>query len=305
MGFIDAALNRTRTFGLLLFLIIISGIYSYLNIPKEDSPDVPLPIIYVSMNHDGISPEDAVKMLVKPMEKELKSIDGVDDIESSAYEGGANVTLTFIAGVDNDIALDDVRNKVDIAKAELPDETDEPTVTELNIATFPIITVVLNGAVPEREMKRIAENLEDEIGGIGGVLKVEVNGLREEQLLIEVDKALLESYNISPSVIYDVIQNSNLLIAAGSMELDSGKYAIKVPSLFKTADDVLNLPIITDGDKIVKIKDIGEVKLTFKDASNIARVNGSKAVTLAISKRIGENIIEVVDEVRNSCRKRF
>lgn len=300
---IETALSHARTFYMILALMFVSGIYSYTNIPKESDPDIPIPVVYVSLTLEGISPEDAINLLVKPMEKELKSLEGLDEMEAAAYQGGANITLHFFAGGDIDKALDDVRNKVDIAKAELPTDADEPTVTELNISTFPILRVILRGDVPEKQLKQLAENLEDSIEGISGVLKVEVGGTREEQIIIEADRAMLESYDIPPAQFGQIISNNNLLIAAGSLEVDHGRYAVKVPGLLETAEDILNLPVMVDGDKIVKIQDMAKVKLGFKEKLSISRINGSNAVTLDVSKRIGENVIETVDKVKALVEK--
>ena len=137
---IDAALDRTRTILMIFLLLLITGAVTYANIPKESNPDVTIPIIYVSIIHDGISPEDAERMLIRPMEKELKSIEGVKEMSSVASEGHASVTLEFDAGFDGDAALQDVREKVDRAKSKLPEGSDEPTVNEINVALFPVMS---------------------------------------------------------------------------------------------------------------------------------------------------------------------
>ena len=156
---IQAALDRSRTTLSALLLILITGTVAYIEIPKESDPDVNIPQIYVSLSHEGISPEDAERLLLRPMEQELRSIEGVKERRSTAYEGGANVTLEFTAGFDADQAMLDVREKVDLAKPELPEETDEPTVHEVNVSLFPILVVTLSGELPERTMLHLARNL--------------------------------------------------------------------------------------------------------------------------------------------------
>jgi multidrug efflux pump len=297
---IQTAVTHARTVFMVLVLLLIAGVYSYITIPKESSPDVPIPTIYVSVNHEGISPEDAVNLLLKPLEEEMRGLDGLDEMEGTAYEGGANLVLNFIAGFDNEAALDDVREKVDLARPELPEDADEPVVTEINISLFPILTVILAGDVPEREMKRLAENLQDRLESLPGVLEAKINGLREEMLLIEIDRAKLESFDLDPETLISRIAANNRLIAAGSLELTQGRYGVKVPGLFRSAEEVLDLPLLTDGLRSVRIRDIGTVKRTFKDPATITRVDGHSAVTLEISKRIGENIIETVDAVKAS-----
>ncbi|MDP7242705.1 MAG: efflux RND transporter permease subunit, partial [Rhodospirillales bacterium] len=147
-GIIDAAIGRSRMVIATLVLILIAGSVAYKEIPKESDPDINIPILYVKMAFEGISPEDAERLLIRPMEKELKAIEGVKEMRSSGYEGGASVVLEFEAGFDADTALQDVREKVDLARPDLPDGTEEPTVHEVNFSLFPIIVVILSGEVP-------------------------------------------------------------------------------------------------------------------------------------------------------------
>ncbi|WP_069624075.1 efflux RND transporter permease subunit [Methyloceanibacter marginalis] len=194
---IDAAFTRTRTVALAFVMIIVMGTVAYISIPKESEPDIPIPVIYVSMTYEGISPEDSERLLVRPMEKELQSIEGIKEMRAVSAEGYGSVTLEFDAGFDPNQALQDVREKVDIAKAELPPETDEPRVHEVNVALFPVLTVGLSGNVPERTLVNIARDLQDKIEGLSGVLEVDIGGDREELLEIIVDPMVLETYNVS------------------------------------------------------------------------------------------------------------
>ncbi|MGB1299585.1 MAG: efflux RND transporter permease subunit, partial [Psychrobium sp.] len=158
---INAAVDRTRTTMMILVFLFISGLIAFNTIPKESQPDVAIPIIYVSMTYDGISPEDGERLLVRPMEKELKSIEGIKEMRAVSGEGHASVTLEFDAGFDADQALLDVREKVDAAKSKLPAETDEPQIHEVNVALFPVLSLALSGDVPERVVRRIARDLKD------------------------------------------------------------------------------------------------------------------------------------------------
>ncbi|MBU2092046.1 MAG: efflux RND transporter permease subunit, partial [Alphaproteobacteria bacterium] len=166
MNLIGAAISHARTTLAVLVLILIAGTIAYIDIPKESDPDINIPIIYVSMTHEGISPEDAERLLLRPMEQELKVIEGTKEMRSTAYEGGAFVLLEFDAGFDADTALNDVRERVDIAKSELPDETDEPVVTEVNLSLFPVLVVTLSGPVPERTLVRLARELRDQVESV-------------------------------------------------------------------------------------------------------------------------------------------
>jgi len=213
---ISAAFDRSRTVLMLLVFLIGAGIVAYNNIPKESEPDVPIPIMYVSMSHDGISPNDAERLLVRPMEKELQSITGIKEMRSTASEGHASVLLEFDAGFDGDTALLDVREKVDAAKSNLPADTDEPTVNEINIALFPVLNISLSGPIPERTLIKIARELKDDLEALPGVLEADIAGEREEVLEIEVDPNIMETYQINFNSLFSLIRNNNLLVAAGA-----------------------------------------------------------------------------------------
>ncbi|MEQ8335380.1 efflux RND transporter permease subunit [Nisaea sp.] len=295
---IDAALHRSRTTLMVLFLILVSGAVAYVTIPKEADPDVNIPIVYVAMKHDGISPEDAERLLLKPMESELRGIEGVKEMRATAYEGGANVTLEFTAGFDADQAMLDVREKVDLAKPELPEETDEPTVHEVNVSLFPILVVTLSGALPERTMLHLARNLRDEIEGITTVLEAKLTGEREELVEIIIDPLRLDSYNIDAAAVLEIVARSNQLVAAGTLDTGNGRFPIKVPGLYENLQDILNQPIKTNGDAVVRVRDVAYVERGFKDREALARLDGRPAIGIEVTKRIGENVIETVEKIR-------
>ncbi|MAJ64030.1 MAG: MFS transporter [Alphaproteobacteria bacterium] len=298
MSPIDLALSRSRTVILTLILLLVTGAITYQNIPKESDPDINIPIIYVSMTHEGISPEDAERLLLRPMEKDLNAIDGVEKMTSNAYQGGASIQLEFDAGFDADQALTDVRDKVDEAKVDLPEETDEPTVSEVNFSLFPVLVVQLSGLVPERTLLRIARDLRDELEAIPSVLEVKIGGDREEAVEIVIDPLLLESYELNGNDILATFNRSNRLVAAGNLDTGSGRFAVKVPGLFETARDIWDMPVKVEGDAVIRVRDVADIRRTFKDPESFARVNGQPALTLEIVKRTGENIIETIDRVK-------
>jgi multidrug efflux pump len=295
---IDAAIARNRPVLLILVLILVAGSVAYLTMPKEADPDVPIPFVYVSMTHEGISPEDAERLLVRPMEKELRAIEGLKELTATAAEGYASVTLEFEAGFDSDQALNDVREKVDMAKVELPADTDEPLVDEFNVALFPVLVVTLAGETPERTLVTLARDLRDKLEGLPGVLEVDIAGDREDLLEVLIDPVRLESYNQSPAEMLEIVTRNNQLVAAGTLDSGQGRFAVKVPGVIETLDDVLTLPLKVSDGKVVTFQDVATVRRTFKDPEGFARVNGQPAVTLEISKRIGANIIDTLAQVR-------
>jgi multidrug efflux pump len=295
---IDAAIERANVVIFALILILIAGTYAYVDIAKESDPDINIPIMYVSMTLEGISPEDAERLLIRPMEKELRAIEGIKEMRSTAREGFASVLLEFDAGFDAKKALQNVREKVDIAKAEIPDETDEPTVNEVNVGLFPVLVVMLSGQVPERMLYKTARDLKDRLEGLPGVLAADIVGDRKEVLEVIVDPVRLESYKISTTELLQTITLNNKLVAAGALDTGSGRFSVKVPGLLKNAADVLDLPIKVAGDGVVRIRDVTDVRRTFKDAQTYARLDGKPTVALEIKKRLGFNVIDAIDDVR-------
>ncbi|NMP15693.1 efflux RND transporter permease subunit [Thalassotalea sp. Y01] len=299
LAMIDAAIVRTRSILLIFTLLLISGALTYIDIPKESNPDITIPQIYVSMIHDGISPEDAERMLVRPMENELKSIEGIKEMRAVASESYASITLEFVPGFDAKEALADVRDKVTLAKAKLPDETEEPVVREVTMANQqPAVTVFLSGPVTERGLINLARSLEDKIASMPQVLEVDIGGDREDMLEIIVDPLLMESYGLDQNDIFNLVTRNNRLVPAGTMDTGRGRFAIKVPSVFETVKDLMELPIKVDGDRVITFADLAIVRRSYKDPTEYARINGERAVSIEVKKRPGQNIIETVDNVK-------
>jgi multidrug efflux pump len=295
---IDAAFSRPKVVILMLVAIIIAGAYSYVTISKESMPDIPIPIVYVSMVHEGISPEDAERLLVMPMEQELQSLEGLDEMTSTASEGHASVLMEFDAGYDIDQALLDVREQVDRARAELPPETLEPTVNEVNISEFPVLSVSLSGRVAERTLISIARDLQDRIEGLPNVLEVTIGGDREEMLEILIEPSVLDAYQLSFQDISNLVVNNNQLIAAGALDSGAGRMVLKVPGVISELEDILTMPIKVLDDRVVTFQDVASIRRTYKDPESFARIGGENAVVLEISKRTGANIIETIEAVR-------
>ncbi|MEZ9158767.1 efflux RND transporter permease subunit [Vibrio lentus] len=296
---IDAALSRARTMLSLLALILVAGVITYITIPKESSPDITIPIIYVSVGHQGISPTDAERLLVRPIEQELRSIEGVKEMTATAAEGHASVVLEFNVGVDLTKAMADVRDAVDLAKPKLPEDSDEPTVNEVTLASEqPVLSVVLFGTVPERTIVQIARDLGDKLESYRQILEVDIAGDRDDIVEIIVDPLLMESYSLDQADIYNLIALNNRVVAAGFVDTGYGRFSVKVPSVFNSLKDVLELPIKVDGKQVVTFGDVATVRRAFRDPESFARLDGKSAVVLDIKKRAGENIIETVELVK-------
>jgi multidrug efflux pump len=296
---IDWAFAHTRTVLIGLVLILVAGGFAYITIPREAAPEIPIPTIYVSVLYEGVSPEDAERLLVRPLETELQSLPALDEITSTAAEGYANVTLEFDPGFDADQALQDVREAVDRAEPDLPPGAEDPIVREVNTALFPILTVVLSGPIPERTLAHLARDTQDRLEALPGVLEVDIGGEREEVVEILIDPAALESYDLSFEQLLSQVQRNNRVVAAGAIDTGAGRLTLKVPGVIEDVQDVMAIPVTVQGGAVVTVNDIALVRRTFRDPAGFARISGQPALSLEVKKRVGANIIETVENVRS------
>ncbi len=307
MNALEAILRRPRSVLTMMVVMVIAGIFVYINIPKESDPDIDVPVFYVSIVHEGISPEDAVRLLIKPMETELRGLDGLKQITTTASTGHAAIVLEFKSDINHDEASTDVREKVDQARSKLPSDAKEPTVNEINFSLAPIIAVVISGDVPERTLYRHARRLKDQIEAISTVLEANLTGHREELLEVVINRTALESYNISQEQLVNAVVRNNQLITAGFMDSGEkgggGSFNVKVPGLFETAQDVYDLPIVSTKDGVVTLKEVAEIKRTFKDRTNYSRFNGKPDIAIQVVKRLGTNVVENSVKVREVVAK--
>jgi multidrug efflux pump len=295
---IDAAFSRARVVVMALLMVLGVGAFAYTAIPKEANPEVPLPLFYVSTSLDGISPTDAERLLLEPMETEFASIEGLDAMKSDASEGFASIQLEFSPGGDNDEALDKVRQAVDRVESELPEDARDITITEINTALFPIITAILSGPVPEQTLNTLAERMQEELEGLEGVLEAEIGGQRFEFLEVLIDPTVFQTYNLSFEELIGQIQRNNMLIAAGAIETGAGRIVLKVPGLIEDLEDVMAMPVKVRDDAVVTFGDVATIRRTFEDPTSFARINGQPALALEVTKRSGANIIDTVDRVK-------
>lgn len=296
---IEGLLSRKRALLMLLAFLLIAGLYAYVNIPKESDPDISIPFIYISVNHEGISPEDAERLLLRPLEQELRTIEGIKEIKSTASSGSAYIVIEFYIDIDIKDALNDVHEKVDQAKGKLPLESDDPIVKQVTLASEnPALTILLSGSAPERALITLAREMQDKLEGFAQVLEVNIGGDREDMVEILVDPLLVQSYQLDMSDIYNLISRNNRLVAAGVMDTGKGRFPIKVPAVFSTIKDVMEMPIKASGDKVITFADVAQIRRTFKDPSSFVRVNGLPTISLEVVKRPGENIIDTVDKIK-------
>ncbi|MEO0881742.1 MAG: efflux RND transporter permease subunit [Pseudomonadota bacterium] len=294
---IDGAIDKARMVLVILVFALVAGTATYIGLPKEAEPEIDVPIFITTVPLEGISPEDSERLIVRPAETELQTIEGIKQMDGIASEGVGQVVLEFNISFNPEKAESDIRKKVDLAKREFPDEAKEPVITEINTSLFPILVVNLYGDVPERGLYRIARDLQDNLEALPGVLEARVQGEREEVLEIVVDPNKLETYNLSYQEILNTVSANNQLVPAGQIDTGSGRFPVKVPGLIKSAEDAFDLPVRQSGNAVIKLSDVADIRRTFKDREVFARFNGKPAVSVQIIKRSGANILSTVDSV--------
>ena len=256
-------LSRPKTVLTMMLVMVVAGVMSYISVPKEANPDIDVPVYFVSVAQQGISPQDAERLLVRPLESKLRGLDGLKEITTIAAQGAATAVLEFTIDTDKDKVLADIRDKVDQAKADMPEDAKEPVVSETNFALQPTIIVTLSGSVPERTLFQFSRRLKDEIEAISTVREATLSGNREEMLEVILDLSRLESYDITQTELLNALSQNNQLVAAGFIDDGSGRFNLKVPGLVENAQDVYSIPIKQSGEAVVKLGDVSQIRRTF------------------------------------------
>lgn len=290
--------NWRMVIGIMVFAVL-GGILALDRLPMDAEPDIPVPFVTVQVVLPGISPEDSERLLVKPMETEIKSIEGVKQINSTAATNVAQITIEFEISHDLDKALTDVIEKVDRARADFPREAREPVIEEVSTSTLPILVVNLWGDAPERELQKRAKEIQSRLESLAEVLEAKISGERIDVLEAIIDPSKSESLNITIDEISLAVSRNNSLVPAGALQTNNGKFNIKVPGLIESNNDLSNIVIRRNqNNSIIRMSDIAKVRNGYKDAQNIARFNKRNSVSLEISKRQGENILETSEKVQ-------
>ena len=293
------ALKRQVTVLALLVLIVIAGVYCYATLPRESFPDITIPYVFVTTTYEGVAPEDMEELITMPIERKLKGIDDVEEIRSTSAEGLSTVAIKFLPKVDIDDALQKVRDKVDLAKNDLPAELeDDPVIKEVNFSDMPVIRVVLSGPLSLRRLQNLAEDIQDRLESIAGVLEARLSGGLEREIHVEFDLDRVRAYNVPFSSIVGSVTKNNVNMPGGSMDIGEGKYLVRVPEDFRHPSEIFSIVAFVRDGKPVYLRDVATIKDAFKDPLTRSRINREKSVTIAVLKRSGENIVRVTDEVK-------
>jgi multidrug efflux pump subunit AcrB len=294
----DTAVRKSTTVMVLAAIIIVFGVYCYNVLPRESEPDITIPYVFVSTDYRGVSPTDMETAVTIEIEKKLKGLDGVKKIQSVSSEGLSTINIEFVTGTDIDKALQDVKDKVDEAKNELPsDLEDDPRVFEVNFSELPIVVYSLSGTCGLAILKDIADDLKDDIEAIPGVLEAQVTGGLEREIRVEVFPDKLAYYGISIPVFQQILYRENLNTSGGAIRLGDGRFQLRVPGEFHTPSEIYGLVMGTHNGQPVYLKDLARVVDGYKEETSRSRLNSREAVNISVKKRSGENIIFITDQL--------
>ncbi len=301
----DIAIQKRTSVVVLALVIIIFGLVSYRSLPREASPDITIPYVFITTPYPGVAPEDIEQSITIPIEKKLKGLEAVKDIQSSSVEGMSSIVIEYMAGTDIDDVLPKAKDKVDLAKSELPtDLEDDPEVTEVNISEMPIITLALSGPAGLVKLKQIAEDLEEDMESVTGVLDCEIIGGLEREIRVEPFPKKLAYYGISLASLQTVISSENRNVSGGVIRMGDGRFQLRVPGEFRTPEEIYGLVVGLHDGMPVYLKDLARVVDGFKDEEGRSRLNGHPAVNIQIKKRAGENVLRIADEIESIIERR-
>lgn len=298
------AVNNRVTVYIMVAIIVIFGISSYNSIPKESAPSITIPNIFVSTLYFGVSPKDMESLVTQEIEKEVKGIKDVKKVTSISQESFSLVNIEFNPDVKIDDALQKVRDKVAIAKTKMPQDIEEPAITEINLSEQPMLYINLSGNLGLAALKDIADKLSDEIEVIPGVLAADVKGGLEREVKINVDADRLKYYNLTFNDIIQKIGFENQSIPGGSVDVGKQNYLVRVPGEYENPENIRDIVVKADSEQPIYIRDVAQVIYGYKDKTTLSRENGKEAVTIVIKKRSGENIIRIADEIKEMVKKK-
>ncbi len=289
--------NKTAVY-ILMVLIVVFGWSSYTSLPREAAPDVKIPLIIVATPYIGVSPVDIEGLITQPLERELKGLKDIKQITSVSKEGLSTIRVEFNTGIDIDEGLRRVRDKVNTARSQLPSDILDPVISEINISEFPIMYVNIGGEVGLARLKKIADDLRDDIEGIPGVISADISGGLEPEVQVNADVYRMNAYQISFDDIANAIRAENLSIPGGSIDTKEKNLTIRVPGEFKEVRPLEDIVLKMQNGKAIYLRDVAKVDYSFEDRQTYARLNRTEVVSLAVRKRAGENLLRITDEVK-------
>ncbi len=293
------SVDNSTSVVILTLIITVLGLGAYRTMPKESFPEIVIPTVYIGTPYPGNSPVDMENLITRPIEKELKSISNVKDIRSTSVQDFSSIVIEFSPGVEISKAIQDVKDAVDKSKSELPTDLDQdPNVLEVNTSDFPIMNVNISGPYSEQELKKFGEYLEDAIEKLPEISNADLAGTVEREIQINADPYKMEAVGVSFGDISGAIQAENLTMSGGSIKSGDFERTLRIDGEFSEPNDLLDIIVKTDQQKIVYLRDIAEINDTFKDRTSYARSKNLPVVTINVTKRSGENLLDAADKIK-------
>jgi len=298
-GLSSFSVDNSTSIIILTLIITVLGLGAYRTMPKESFPEIVIPTVYIGTPYPGNSPVDMENLITRPIEKQLKSLNNVKDIKSTSVQDFSSIVVEFTPGVELAKAIQDVKDAVDKSKSELPTDLDQdPNVLEVNTSDFPIMNVNISGPYSEQELKRFGEYLEDAIEKLPEISKADLAGTVEREIQINVDPYKMESVGVNFGDISGAVQTENLTISGGSIKNGDFERTLRIDGEFTNPEDLLDIIVKTDQQKIVYLRDVAEIKDTFKDRTSYARSKNLPVITINVTKRSGENLLDAADKIK-------
>ena len=292
------AIRHPTSVVVLMVILIVGGLVSYVRVPRESMPEIVIPNIIITTVYAGVAPGDIETLVTQPLEDELNTIADVKVISSTSREGVSSINVEFVAGMDMTEALQRIREKVDLAKPELPAAANDPQIFEINTSQFPIMQVNIAGPYNQVRLREVAEDIQARFEQIPSVLEAQLSGGLEREVHVDVDLAKLKFYGLAFKDVSDVVRGENVTVPGGSIDVGELKYLVRVPGEFEATSAIGDIVIETRDGRPVYVRDVATVDFGFKERDSYARLDGFPVISLAIVKRSGANILETADSVR-------
>ncbi|MCH1437008.1 MAG: efflux RND transporter permease subunit [Flavobacteriales bacterium] len=289
--------NKTSVF-ILTALLTLFGLFSYKNMPKSLFPDIVMPTIMVQTVYPGNSPADIENLITRPIEKQIKSVKGIKNLTSNSVQDNSSIIVEFNTDVEVKTALQDVKDAVDKAKSDLPNDLDiDPMVMDIDFSEFPILNINLSGDYSLDDLKVYAEELQDQIESLSEISKVEITGLLNREISVKADLHKMENNKVSFNDIENAIAAENVSIASGDILLGTSRRSVRTDAEFKTAKEIENIIVKSESGNIVYLKDVAEVVNGYEERESYARLDKKPVVSLNVVKKSGENLLVATDKI--------
>jgi multidrug efflux pump len=294
----DLALRNRTSIAALLCIVVVLGVSAYMSVPKEANPEITIPYIHVGTVYGGVAPKDMETLVTRVIEEELNKIADIKVLTSTSDMGYSSITAEFDNSMDMDAALQKVRERVDLAKPKLPSDADDPVISELNLAEWPIMQVNISGEYDLVRLKEVAEDLKERLEQVPSILDVKLSGGLEREVRVDVDLANLQYYGIAFNEVIGAIRAENVTIPGGSIDVGTQAFLVRIAGEFQDPDIIGGIVIKVKDGRPVYVRDVASVDFGFRDRTSFARLNRNQVVTLDVVKRSGQNIIATADAVK-------